>query len=277
LRLNGRYRKRKAPYPLFDQTQQTMYKKIISISFCLVLMPCLISAQQDTDRRQAIGLTLLVNHVKPLIIQKNFASTEANITSNSIPGFEGRLDYRFRIKNGLYFEGGLLFGLNPYRFDLFVSEDFADLPWGDHNDYYQVYEDNLYLGAALSLSYSFPVGNKSDIAAGIGVNYIYYIGFGSSSYGVSYSIDPNTQISVFSMTTSSNPEQVLIFPVEFRIRYNYLIGKRMLFSATLTWVPSDKSILTGNYTILGTDRSLPGTIDKRSGRAGLGIGGYYLF
>lgn len=234
-------------------------------------------AQEQMGPRQAVGLSIITNHTKPLIIQKNFNSPLADLTSKSIAGFEGRLDYWFRITPRFYLEAGLILGVNPYRFDLFVSEDFAGLPWGDHNDFYKEYADSPYVGASLGLNYAFPLGQKSEVVAGVGFNYIYYIGVGSSSYGIGYQVDPNTHISIFSMSTTSNPETVLFFPVELKVRYNYHFGNHFLLSGFLNWIPSNRTILTGTYTILGANNSFTGTIEKRSGRAGFGIGGYYLF
>lgn len=254
---------------------KTKYTLLITLFH---LIPFLTFSQEQLPHRQAIGISVITNYTKPLSITRNLTSPLANITSKPILGYEGRLEYRFMITERLCLEAGALFGLYPYRFDLYVAEEFAGLPWGDHDEPYKEYEDNIYAGVAIGLSYAFPISKRSEVTLGAGFDYIFHFGYWSGQYGIGYFVEPDTHISIYSMAISSAPDGgVLMFPPELKIRYNFRAGKRILLSAFLNWVPSNRTIMSGTYSILGTDQSLTGSLEKQSGHAGAGISGYFMF
>jgi hypothetical protein len=239
----------------------------------ITTLPALTIAQQtQSDFRQSIGLSVFTTYTKPLRILRSYIAEETDISPKTIPGFEGRLNYRFNFTDRISLEAGLLLGLQPYKYNLFVSDEFANIPWGDHDEFYTAYADIVYIGSFLGVEYAFPLGERSALAIGAGMNYTYFIGLGSSSFGVSVQ-----DVYIFSMTTTPNPDQVLLLSPELRIRYNYRIGKRFLLSAFVNWIPSDKRIMGSRFSIFGTNTTLTGTVEKNSGHGGLGIGGYYLF
>ncbi len=254
---------------------KTKYTFLISL---LCLIPLVSFSQEQLPHRQAIGISLITNYTKPLSIHRNFSSSMADITSKPILGYEGRLEYRFMITDRLCIEAGALFGLYPYQFDLYVSEEFADLPWGDHYEPYKEYEDNIYAGVAIGLSYAFPLSERSEVTIGAGFDYVFHFGWWSGTYGIGYFVEPDTHISIFSMSISSAPNGgVLMLPPELKVRYNFKAGKRFLLSAFVNWVPSNQSIMNGTYSIFGTDISLTGFLEKKSGHTGAGITGFFMF
>lgn len=254
-------------------------KRTTPFLICTLLINSWIFSQNSNlpEQRQSFGLSLFVNNTPALKFDKFYEAGDTDVSSRNIAGFEGRISYRLQLTGRFFLESNLLFGLYPYQFDLKVEEEFAGLPWGDHDEPYFGYEENLYIGATLGISYKIPVNKKSDIAIAAGLNYIYFLPLGSTSFRIGMQVDNTTHISIYSMSLRSNPDNLLLFPPEFSLRYNYQIGKRILLSAILTYSPSRANIMDATYSITGTDKTLNGTGVKPYGHGGLGIGGYYLF
>ena len=172
---------------------------------------------------------------------------------------------------------GLTMSVYPFTMRSFATKEFLNyyydidfFPGGAGGP--DVHYGGPYLEFRPGISRYYRISEKFLLSPEVNLNLAYFVSYFLNESVVALDTIPSNSRTVFASHTDYNLDGKIFLAPELSLNASYQIGKRLLLSAKCFAKYSNKTVLKGNYQIIGETETLEGSFTKKYRYVGLSLG-----